>query len=111
MSLVPAPEPLELPALPSCIYQVAQAVLELGPGAQLAKIDIKSAYRVIPVHPDDWPLLGMVWEYHVYIDVALPFGLRSAPKLFNTVADALEWIAKHLAWPWHRLGIPVALSR
>lgn len=23
----------------------------------------------------------------------LPFGLRSAPKLFNAVADALQWIA------------------
>ena len=28
------------------------------------------------------------------MDKRLPFGLRSAPKLFNTVADALEWIIK-----------------
>jgi hypothetical protein len=41
------------------VEQVAQAVLELGPGTQLAKIDVKSANRIIPVHPDDWPLLGM----------------------------------------------------
>ena len=27
----------------------------------------------------------------VYVDGALPFGLRFAPKLFNAVADALEW--------------------
>ena len=26
-----------------------------------------------------------------YIDKALPFGLRSAPKIFTTVADALTW--------------------
>ena len=25
------------------------------------------------------------------MDTCLPFGLRSAPKLFNIVADALEW--------------------
>ena len=27
------------------------------------------------------------------MDTALPFGLRSAPKIFNAVADALEWMA------------------
>ena len=25
----------------------------------------------------------------------LPFGLRSAPKIFNAVADALEWYVRH----------------
>ena len=27
----------------------------------------------------------------MYVDPMLPFGLRSAPKIFNAVADALEW--------------------
>ena len=27
-----------------------------------------------------------------FIDTVLPFGLRSAPKIFNSVADALAWI-------------------
>ena len=84
---------------------MARSVLELGPGAQLAKIDIKSTYRIIPVHPDDRPLLGMHWGDHLYVDTALPFGLRSAAKLFNAVADALEWIAKHMGieFLWHYL--------
>ena len=30
----------------------------------------------------------------VYIDTVLPFGLRSAPKVFNAVVDALEWIMR-----------------
>ena len=30
----------------------------------------------------------------IYIDAMLPFGLRSAPKLFNAVADALEWCVR-----------------
>ena len=29
------------------------------------------------------------------MDGALPFGLRSAPKLFNAVADTLLWIMSH----------------
>ena len=35
------------------------AVQQKGPGAQLAKIDIRNAYRIIPVHPEDRWLLGM----------------------------------------------------
>ena len=58
----------------------------------MGKIDIKNAYRVVPVHPSDRPLLGMRWEGKEYVDSALPFGLRSAPKIFSTIADTLEWI-------------------
>jgi hypothetical protein len=47
------------------------------------------------------------------VDAALSFGLRSAPKLFNTVADALEWIAKHLGteFLWHFLDYSITISR
>ena len=40
-------------------------------------------------------LLGMVWDGDLYIDTTLPFSLRSAPKIFNALADAIEWIAKY----------------
>ena len=56
------------------------------------KLDIKSAYRNIPIHPEDRHLLGMQWRDKVFIDTCLLFGLRSAPKIFNTTADPLEWI-------------------
>ena len=63
----------------------------LGPVALLAKIDTKSAYRLVPVHQYDQPLLGFRWRGKVYLDAMLPFGLRSAPKVFNALADTLEW--------------------
>ena len=44
------------------------------------------------MHPDDRGLLGMRWRDKVYVDKVLPFGLRSAPKVYNAVADALLWI-------------------
>ena len=47
---------------------------------------------MIPVHPEDRSLLGMRWEGQLYVDKALPFGLRSAPKIFNAMADGLMWI-------------------
>ena len=70
----------------------AELIMKRGRGALLAKIDIESAYRNVPVHPEDRFLLGMRWKGLLYIDTCLPFGLRSAPKIFTALADALCWI-------------------
>ena len=75
------------------VADAVEMIAEWGQGTLLAKVDIKSAYRIIPVHPEDHQLLGMLWEGSLYVDTALPFGLQSAPKIFNAVADALEWMA------------------
>ena len=72
-----------------------QEILQTGPGTLLAKVDIKNAFRLLPVHPADRCLLGMKWKNMVYIDTCLPFGLRSAPRLFNILADLLTWSAQH----------------
>lgn len=74
------------------IEDAIQHILSLGPGTLIAKIDIKSAFRLLPIHPGDRHLLGMKWNNEVYLDTCLPFGLRSAPRLFNVLADLLEWI-------------------
>ena len=73
------------------VDRVAEIVTQLGAGAWLAKVDIESAFRLIPVRPHDRPLQAMQWQDQIYIDPMLPFGLRSAPKIFNAVADALHW--------------------
>ena len=73
------------------IDNLAEVVLALGRGCFLGKCDVRSAYRNIPVHPDDWRFLGLRWKGNVYVDTALPFGLRSAPKIFSAVADAFQW--------------------
>ena len=57
----------------------------------MAKLYLKSAYRMVPVHPEDSPLLGIQWKGETYFDQALPFGLRSAPIIFSAVADGLAW--------------------
>ena len=77
----------------------------LGPGSYLAKTDLKSAFRLIPIHPDDWNLLGIYWKAQFYVDLYLPFGLRSAPYLFNQLSEALEWILKHNYGLQHGLHI------
>ena len=71
-----------------------RGIVNYGTGALLMKIDIRNAYRVVPVHPDDRWLMGMLWEGSLFIDTALPFGRRSAPKIFTALADAAEWIVR-----------------
>jgi len=58
----------------------------------MAKVDIKHAFRLCPVHPADWPLLGYSWLNRFFFDTRLPFGSRSSPFIFNAFADALLWI-------------------
>ena len=41
------------------VDDVVACILQVGKGAKLAKIDIKQAYRNVPVHPQDRHLLGM----------------------------------------------------
>ena len=63
--------------------------MQLGLGTQLAKLDLKDAYRIVPVHSDDHHLLVILWEDQAYVDRALPFGMWSTPKHFIAVANAL----------------------
>ena len=84
------------------LYEVVEQVVRAGYGAVLAKMDIKSAYRIVPVHPDDRPLLGMLWKGVLYFNKYLPFGLRSAPKIFSALANALQWVFQQSGVMWIR---------
>lgn len=80
--------------------EVIQHIAIVGQGALLAKMDIESAYHMVPVNPADRPLLGMQWKGQLFFDTRLPFGLRSAPKIFSAVADALQWSFQRLGVSW-----------
>lgn len=53
---------------------------------------MEAAYHNIAVNLSNRFLLGMIWRGKYFVDLALPFGLRSAPYIFNSVADMVEWI-------------------
>ena len=72
------------------VDDVISGIMSFGRGTLLAKFDVESAYRNIPVHPEDRYLLGMKWQGNYFINMALPFGLCSAPFIFSYVADLLE---------------------
>ena len=70
-------------------------VSALGKGTLMAKIDLRNAFCLIPVRPEDWNLLGFQWRNQFCIDTCLPFGPRSAPFLFNQLANAIHWSLQH----------------
>ena len=76
------------------VDDIVSIILKLGRGTLLAKFDVQAMYRTVPVHPDNRHLLGMMWKEEMYVDTTLPFGLRSAPKIFNAIAEAVEWVMK-----------------
>ena len=46
------------------VDDAARIIVQAGRGALLAKVDIKSAYWLVPVHPEDRLLLGMAWAWN-----------------------------------------------
>ncbi len=64
----------------------------VGHGAWMAKIDITSAFKVMPIHPDSWHLFGLRWNGKFYFSVRLTFGCKSSPKIFDMLSEAVCWI-------------------
>jgi hypothetical protein len=66
----------------------------MRPNYYMAKVDIKSAFRTVGVHPSHWPLLGYQWtrrgkpEY--YLDTRFPFGLKCSPEIFCRLSHAVR---------------------
>ena len=53
---------------------VLQMIAKLGPNALLAKRDIKSAFRLLPLHPSEFHLLGIKCGDEYFVDKCLPMG-------------------------------------
>jgi Reverse transcriptase (RNA-dependent DNA polymerase) len=78
----------------------------------MLKRDLKSAFPHIPVCTEDYYFLIFEWNGKYYIDIFLPFGLRTAPFIFNLFAEALHWILQgKYSWiPHHYLDDFIAFS-
>lgn len=64
-------------------------------GRVLWKVDLKDAYRHVVVDETDARLLGYFWPGYGYLyEAQLSFGGRSAPFLFNLIAEGFEWILR-----------------
>lgn len=74
------------------IDDATKHLLACGKGALLAKTDIEHAYKLVPIHPEDYELLGFSIDNKYYFDRTLPMGLSCSCQLFEKFSSALHWI-------------------
>ena len=82
------------------ISDALQLIMDRGQGCHLAKMDVKSAYRLLPIHHTDWHLFGCMLQRMLFIDTFMPFGGRSSGYIWERYAQAMQWILQH------RYGVP-----
>ena len=62
----------------------------------MAKVDIRHAYRAIPMQPSTYRATGLKWRFMhnhhftYFVDIRLPFGGRQAPGIFHRVSQSLR---------------------
>jgi ribonuclease HI len=97
---------------------ILDMVIQAGKGCILIKKDIQDAFRNIAISPAAYWLLGFRWDGEYYSETCLPFGLSTAPFLFNLFSEAFHWILEswlHIDLVQHLLddfvfAIPRALA-
>ncbi|CAC5362511.1 unnamed protein product [Mytilus coruscus] len=72
--------------------EVIDMMSSLGKGARLGVQDIKSAFRLLPISPGDFDLLGIYFDGNVYVDKSLPFVCSIGCALFEKFSSFLQWL-------------------
>lgn len=74
------------------IADAIQMIHNHSPKAFLAKADIREAFRLIPLNPEQYNLTGFKWANKFYYDKCLPQGLASSCQIFEQFSDVLQHI-------------------
>lgn len=70
----------------SSFDEALDMINSVGPNCLLAKFDIKSAFKLLPVAHEDWGLLGIYFDGLFYFEKCLSFGLRCSCLYFERFA-------------------------
>ena len=72
----------------------------LNPGGWMAKVDLRHAYRSVPISKNCWQGTGLKWRFsdsnkdtYMY-DTRLPFGASSSPGTFQAITTSITRILK-----------------
>ena len=66
-----------------------------GHTPMLSKLDVKSASRLIPITPSQFPLMGIYFCGSYYIDAFLPMGASSSCRIYQEFSNAFTHIVSH----------------
>lgn len=69
---------------------MSQLINIAGRAALIAKVDIQSAFRILPIHPSCVHLFGFCFEEHFYIDKCLPMGSSYSCALFEQFSTTIQ---------------------
>ena len=61
----------------------------------MCKMDVADAFKQLAIKPSQWPFFCVRWRQLYYVYVILIFGCQSSPKLFDTIAQAICWVASN----------------
>ncbi|XP_073419122.1 uncharacterized protein [Dendrobates tinctorius] len=75
--------------------RAVELVRAAGHVALLAKTDIESAFRLLPVHPECYHLLGCKVDQLFYFDMCLPMGCSISCHYFELFSTFLDWVVRH----------------
>ena len=84
----------------STLEDAVRLICKCGPSPFLAKLDIKHAFRLIPIKPSQHNLLCFRWRDKFFIDRCLPMGARSSSHIFNLFSSSIHFLAKQLGVMW-----------
>lgn len=63
----------------------------------MAKADVESAFRLLPVHQDSFRLLGCHWNNEFYVDNCLPMGCSISCAIFEHFSSIVEWVVRDVS--------------
>ena len=72
--------------------RVIDLVRSCGHNSLIAKAAIHDAFRLVPIRPQYYPLLGFTWNGMLYHDKFLPMGSAISCRTFVRFSRALQWI-------------------
>ena len=75
------------------INDAISVIKKTGADCFMAKTDVTSAFRLGPIHPNDYSLLNMKWQNFFYFDRCLSMGCCSSCAIFEAFSTALELLA------------------
>lgn len=62
----------------------------------MAKIDLRHAYRSVPIYPSNFAATGLKWKFEgdedftYFYDTRLLFGAKSSPEIFRRITQAIR---------------------
>ena len=72
------------------IDHIVDAITDVGKDALLFKVDLKRAYRNLRTDPRDLSVLGLQWGNQRYVDLSVPFGLKSGASSCELVTSGIS---------------------